>query len=169
MTPKQPAAPPVYRPQPMTTQLKPGVAAKAPIRLPAPPVYCPQRMLIQARTRVVQMAVAPVVAPVVAVRVAGDPVTAGTPIAFSAHCTNHGHTIAEVRAQLQAQWGNRTLRANGSRSVSWGVGAPSGIIFWDNGASITITHAQSGANIAAQAALAAANAGRADASANWRR
>lgn len=109
-------------------------------------------------------------------RAAGDPVTAGTAIAFSRHCTNHGHTLAEVRTQLQAAWGARrrlASRAGTPSSVAWGVGAPSGIIFFDNGNAISVTHAQSGANIAAEeaarrAAAAARAAGQGAASGNWR-
>ena len=106
-------------------------------------------------------------------RNAGQVPDANTGITRSHYLTDHGHTDAEIRAAIIAGWANRRNRG-GRLSVSWGAGAPSGVIFYDNGNSFTIIHAQSGANIRAQRRLRAAAyaarraAGLGSASASWR-
>jgi len=106
-------------------------------------------------------------------RNAGQVPDANTGIVRSHYLTDHGHTNAEIRAAIIAGWANRR-NTGGRLSVSWGAGAPSGVIFYDNGDSFTIIHAQSGANIRAQRQLRAAadaarrTAGLGSASASWR-
>jgi hypothetical protein len=172
-------SPPMYRPTPPAlAQLKP--AGLAVTRPPAPPVYhplAPRRLsnpVVQRSVSGGGGAPAPAPAPVPAPRQVDDPVTAGTPIVFVYGYTNHGHTIAEIRAQLQAEWDNRGT-SGARRYVSWGVGAAMGIIFYDNGNRITVVHAQSAANIRRSrqakkkiwAALRAAGGG--SASLSWRK
>ena len=104
----------------------------------------------------------------------GEVPDANTGITRAYGFTNHGHSNAEIRAAIIAGWAARRRRVGGGYSVSWGAGAPVGVIFYDNGNSLTVTHAQSGANIreqrrireAAHAARRAAGGG--SASASWR-
>jgi hypothetical protein len=88
----------------------------------------------------------PATAKIAQLRAKGEAITTAITIVRGQHLTDHKHTDSEIRAQIVAQWGHRTELSDGKFSVSWGEGAPEGIIFWDNGDSVTITHAQSGAN-----------------------
>jgi hypothetical protein len=96
-------------------------------------------------------------------------------IQFSPHRTDHGHTDAEIKAHIQANWASKVLKSGLNQyRMPWGYGAPNGVIFYLNADSITVTHAQSADNMAEQAELrrqanaARAAAGGGPASGNWR-
>src|SRR6266404_663842 len=80
----------------------------------------------------------------------GEVPEANTTITRAYGFTNHGHSNAEIRAAIIAGWAAKRDRVGGGYYVSWGEGAPEGVIFHDNGNSLTVIHAQSGENIREQ-------------------
>jgi hypothetical protein len=104
-------------------------------------------------------------------RRAGQTPDANTDIRYGRYMTDHGHSDAEIRAAIIAGWAGRSRRGGGY-SVRWG--RPHGVLFYDNGTHLMVTHAQSAANIREQQRLrdeanaARSEAGGGAASANWR-
>lgn len=95
---------------------------------------------------------------IVQMREKGEAITAETEIKIGQHTTDHGHTLEEIRAAIVAGWERRRHRSGDQYSVRWGEGAPEGVIFYDNGDGLTVTHAQSSANITASRAKTAKDA-----------
>jgi hypothetical protein len=133
--------------------------ARRPPTVPAPML---RAQLLQLKRSVIQL-----------VSVAVAPTNAE--IRFSADRTRHGDSDAEIKAHIIANWATKVLKTGPNLyRMPWGERASNGVIFFLNAHSITVTHAQSAADMAAQAALreqanaARAAAGGGTASASWR-